>query len=39
MKIGQRIVRVKINYLRKAVVIFSVLVFIPFFMHPNIFIY
>lgn len=39
MKTGQRIVRVKRNYLHKAIVIFSVLVFIPFFMHPTIFIY
>lgn len=38
MKIEQRLPRVKRNYLHKAIVIFSVLVFIPFFMHPNIFI-
>lgn len=29
----------KKNYLHKAMVMFSVLVFIPFFMHPNSFIY
>lgn len=29
----------KKNYLHKAIVMFSVLVFIPFFMHSNSFIY
>lgn len=39
MNIGQGIVGERSNYLHKAIVIFSVLVFIPFFMLPNIFIY